>query len=119
MATLVHERCAACRRDSPHVTDAEIAELRPQIPGWELIERDGVPRLERAFRFADMAQAQLFARELAALADEQDHHPAIQQDAGVVKVGWWTHAIRGLHRNDFIMAAKTDTLAQQVVGRRL
>lgn len=117
MATLVNERCAACRRDSPHVTDAEIAELRPQIPAWALVERDGAPRLERAFRFADTAQAQLFARELAALADEQDHHPAIQQDAEVVHVAWWTHAIRGLHRNDFIMAAKTDTLALQGAGR--
>ena len=89
----------------------EIAELRPHIPGWELVERDSVPHLERAFRFPDFAGALAFTNRVGALAEEEGHHPALLTEWGRVTVTWWTHKIRGLHRNDFIMAAKTDRLA--------
>ena len=110
MAILVQERCVACRRDSPRVTEEEIAELKPQIPEWELAERDGVPRLERVFSFPDFAQALAFTNRVGAAAEEEGHHPALLTEWGRVTVSWWTHKIRGLHRNDFIMAAKTDSL---------
>ena len=51
MATLAKERCVACRKDSPRVTDAEIAELKPQVVAWDIVEHRGIPRLERTFRF--------------------------------------------------------------------
>ena len=60
MSTLSVERCVACRRDSPRVTAAEIAELRPQIPDWQLLERDGIARLERVFDFPTFADALAF-----------------------------------------------------------
>ena len=110
MATLTSERCVACRRDAPRVTDAEIAALKPQIPDWELIERDGIPRLERVFPFPDFARALAFTQRVGALAEQEGHHPALLTEWGRVTVTWWTHKIRGLHRNDFIMAAKTDRL---------
>lgn len=111
MTSLVHERCVACRKDAPHVTEAEIAELKPQIPAWSIIERDNILRLERAYRFKDFAQALAFTNKLGALAEDEGHHPAILTEYGRVTVTWWTHKIRGLHRNDFIMAAKTDMIA--------
>ncbi|HEX6123240.1 MAG TPA: 4a-hydroxytetrahydrobiopterin dehydratase, partial [Ktedonobacterales bacterium] len=49
-----------------------------------------------------------FTNAVGALAEEQGHHPALLTEWGRVTVAWWTHTIRGLHRNDFIMAAKTD-----------
>jgi len=104
------ERCVACRRDSPRVTEAEIAELKPEIPDWELVERDGIRRLERAFRFSDFVEALAFTDRVGALAQEEGHHPALLTEWGRVTVNWWTHKIHGLHRNDFIMAAKTDSL---------
>ncbi len=110
MTTLTQERCVACRRDSPPVTDAEIAELKPQIPDWNMLERDGVPRLERTFKFPDWAQALAFTNKVGQLAEQEGHHPVIITDWGKVTVAWWTHAIKNLHRNDFIMAAKTDQL---------
>lgn len=110
MTNLTNERCVACRSDSPQVTEAEIAELKPQIPDWNLIERDGIRRLERVFRFPDFAQALAFTNRVGQLAEEEGHHPAILTEWGRVTVTWWTHKIRGLHRNDFIMAAKTDAL---------
>jgi 4a-hydroxytetrahydrobiopterin dehydratase len=111
MAELISEKCTACRRDSPLVTDAERRELKPQIPEWTLMERDGIERLERAFRFANFAAALEFTNHVGALAEQEGHHPAILTEWGRVTVTLWTHKIRGLHRNDFIMAAKIDSLS--------
>jgi 4a-hydroxytetrahydrobiopterin dehydratase len=113
MMSLTQERCVACRKDSPRVTDEEITELKPKIPEWSLIERDGIPRLERIYRFRDFVQALDFTNKVGALAEEEGHHPAILTEYGRATVSWWTHKIKYLHRNDFIMAAKTD----QVYGQ--
>jgi 4a-hydroxytetrahydrobiopterin dehydratase len=113
MTNLRQERCVACRRDSPRVTNEEIAELKPQIPEWSLVERDGIPRLERTYRFNDFVQALDFTNKVGALAEEEGHHPMLVTEYGRVGVSWWTHKIKGLHRNDFIMAAKTDQIAAQ------
>ena len=70
MDELTKEKCTACRRDSPRVTEAEIGELRPQIPEWAFIEREGVSRLERVFRFSNFADAVAFTNRIAALAED-------------------------------------------------
>jgi 4a-hydroxytetrahydrobiopterin dehydratase len=111
MKTLSAERCVACRRDSPRVTEAEIAELGREVPDWQLVEREGITRLERLFPFPSFAAALAFTNRVGALAEEEGHHPALLTEWGRVTVTWWTHKIRGLHRNDFIMAAKTGALA--------
>ena len=103
-------RCVACRRDAPTVTDEELAELQPQVPEWDLVDVDGVKRLRRAFSFDDFAQALEFTNGVGRLAEAEGHHPALLTEWGRTTVSWWTHKIRGLHRNDFIMAAKTDGL---------
>jgi 4a-hydroxytetrahydrobiopterin dehydratase len=110
MGRLEDMKCVACRPDSPRVTEAEMAELHPQVPDWEVVSREDIPRLERAFKFKNFAQALDFTNRVGAIAEEEDHHPAILTEWGRVTVTWWTHVIRGLHRNDFIMAAKTDRL---------
>jgi len=107
---LDQERCVACRPDSPRLTPAELAALLPQIPDWEVAERAGVPRLRRVFRFPDFATALAFAQRVGELAEAEGHHPALLTEWGKVTVTWWTHAIRGLHRNDVVMAAKMDAL---------
>ena len=102
--------CVACRRDAPTVTDAEIAELHPQVSEWEIVELDGIKRLRRVFAFADFADALAFTRVVGEIAEAEGHHPALLTEWGRTTVTWWTHKIKGLHRNDFIMAAKTDDL---------
>jgi 4a-hydroxytetrahydrobiopterin dehydratase len=92
------------------MTAAEVDTLRAEIPAWSVVERDGVARLERVFRFGNFAEALAFTNRVGAIAETAGHHPAITTEWGRVTVGWWTHAIAGLHRNDFIMAAKTDGL---------
>lgn len=112
MKQLAAEKCEACRAGAPTVTDEEIAELHPQVPDWTIVERDGVRRLERVFRFPDFRSALAFTNRVGELAEAEGHHPALLTEWGRVTVTWWTHKIRGLHRNDFVMAAKTDRLAQ-------
>lgn len=110
MENLVQMQCVACRRDAPKVTEAEIAEFQPQVPQWDIIEKDQAPRLERQYQFDNFAAALAFTGKVGDLAEAEAHHPALLTEWGRVTVHWWTKKIRGLHRNDFIMAAKTDQL---------
>jgi len=115
--TLAREKCVACRADSPRVTDQEVAQLHPQVPDWELREVDGIKRLVRTFRFRNFAQALEFATRVGEAAEAEGHHPRLTVEWGRTTVEWWTHKIKGLHRNDFVMAAKTDQLYQQAQAR--
>ena len=110
MEELTQLKCTACRGGDPTLTDAEIADLQPQVPDWRVIEVNGIKRLERVFTFKDFVAALAFTNLVGDLAEEEGHHPAILTEWGRVTVSWWTHKIKGLHRNDFIMAAKTDEL---------
>jgi 4a-hydroxytetrahydrobiopterin dehydratase len=110
-AALTGMRCVACRKGEPTLSDAEIAAIHPQISEWEVLEIDGVKRLRRVFSFRDFAQALGFTDRVGALAEDEGHHPALLTEWGRTTVTWWTHKIGGLHRNDLIMAAKTDELS--------
>ncbi len=87
-------------------------DLTPQVPDWKIVERDNIRRLERAFRFKNFAEALSFTNRVGALAEAEGHHPAILTEWGQVTVTLWTHKIRGLHRNDFLLAAKIDLLSE-------
>ena len=113
MSLLTNEKCTACRRDSPQVTEAGIQELKPQVQEWSLVERESIQRLERVFRFENFAEALSFTNRVGVLAEGEGHHPAILTEWGRVSVTLWTHKIHSLHRNDFIMAAKIDLLATE------
>ncbi|MDF1779777.1 MAG: 4a-hydroxytetrahydrobiopterin dehydratase [Alcanivoracaceae bacterium] len=108
--TLVKETCEACRADAPTVNDDETQQLKAQIPDWKLVEEDGVQKLQRIFTFKNFAGALAFTNAVGELAESLDHHPALLTEWGSVTVTWWTHKIHGLHRNDFICAARTDAL---------
>ena len=103
-------KCVPCRGDDPALTEPEIAELRPQVPDWQILDPNGVKHLVREFKFKDFSQALGFTNQVGALAEQEDHHPSLLTEWGKVTVTWWTHKINGLHRNDFVMAAKTDRL---------
>lgn len=88
----------------------EIPELKAQIPKWAVIEIDGFKRIERKFKFKNFKEALEFTNRVGELAEAEDHHPALLTEWGSVTVTWWTHSVGGLHRNDFIMAARTDEI---------
>jgi 4a-hydroxytetrahydrobiopterin dehydratase len=111
MEPLARMTCVACRKETPRATADEIAELHREVPDWEIVELDGIKRLTRVFTVDDFAQALEFTNDVGRLAEEEGHHPALVTEWGRTTVSWWTHKIKGLHRNDFIMAAKTDRLS--------
>lgn len=113
MTELAQQQCEACKADAPKVSDAELAELMKALPDWSPVPRDGVLQLEREFIFKNFKLAWAFANQVAELAESEFHHPTITLEWGKVTVTWWTHAINGLHRNDFIMAARTDRLLSE------
>ena len=110
MINLAVGQCVACRGGEPTLTDEEIEDLLLHVIGWQVKEVDGVKRLERVFKLKNFVEAIAFTDKIAVIAEEQGHHPLIITEWGRVTVQWWTHKIKGLHRNDFIMAAKTDEI---------
>ena len=114
--SLTKQTCIPCSGKAPPASEAEVAELKPQIPDWEIISDRGKPRLQRVYRLKDFMTALTLTQRVGELAEQEGHHPTLLTEWGQVTVTWWTHAIDGLHRNDFIMAAKTDEIAQSLVG---
>jgi 4a-hydroxytetrahydrobiopterin dehydratase len=110
MSKLAKGECVPCRHGDPGLADSEIGELQAQVPEWKLIAVEGVKRLERSFKFKSYVDAMGFTTQVAMIAQAEDHHPRIVTEWGNVTVQWWTHAVGGLHMNDFIMAARTDEL---------
>ena len=109
-SSLAAEKCEACRADSPRVPADEAKQLLQEIPEWQIVEHDGVQRLQRVYKFKDFVSALNFTNTVGRIAEEAQHHPLITTEWGRVTVQWWTHSISGLHRNDFILAARTDRL---------
>lgn len=110
--------CQACSADAPKVSEEELAELIRQIPDWNIEVRDGIMQLEKVFRFKNFRHALAFTNAVGAIAEEEGHHPGLLTEWGKVTVTWWSHSIKGLHRNDFIMAARTDEVAATAEGRK-
>jgi len=108
MNNLAAGKCVACRAGEPRLTDAEIEDLLLHVHEWQVREVDGVKRLEKVFKFKNFVQALEFTNKVGAAAEAEGHHPLIITEWGRVTVQWWTHIIKGLHKNDFIMAAKSD-----------
>lgn len=115
MNELAQLHCRAVTSATPRLNEGDIAQYVTKLPGWQFYEKEGEPRLEKTFLFRDFNQALAFTNRVAGKANEEDHHPAILTEWGKVTVTWWTHKIKGLHQNDFIMAAKTDQLYQEAL----
>ena len=112
MNELSKQKCEVCRAGARLVSREDMNRLKPLVPEWEIIETNGISRLKRAYFFKNFKEALDFANQVGLIAEQENHHPAILTEWGRVTVEWWTHKIEGLHRNDFIMAAKTDALMQ-------
>jgi 4a-hydroxytetrahydrobiopterin dehydratase len=110
MATQLAEKvCTPCRGGIPPLSEAQVRELLPQAPHWEL--RDDARRIERTYRFGNFREAFAFVERAAALAEAEGHHPDISFGWGYATVSLQTKKIKGLHENDLIMAAKLDRIA--------
>ena len=108
MTELSEQGCEACRADAPLISEDELRRLLPAISNWQVVVVDDVKQLSREFSFKNFAQAMTFSNRVGDLAEAENHHPAILTEWGKVTITWWSHKIRGLHKNDLIMAARTD-----------
>ena len=108
--SLKESKCESCTIDAPLVTESQKIEFMSELNSWVINNIDGVDQLTKIFNFDNYLQALDFAKSVALLAEEEDHHPKIVLEWGKVEVSWWSHKIKGLHKNDFICASKTDNL---------
>ena len=109
MNDLSSQSCEACQIDAPKVPQDQIQILLSEINGWVLID-EPINKIQKVFSFKSYKDSVDFSNKVASLADDEDHHPQIVLEWGKVTVIWWSHKIGGLHKNDFICAAKTDKL---------
>ena len=112
MATLAEKTCTPCRGGIPPLTPQEAEGYRTQAPDWALL--DAATRIERTYRFGNFRKAFAFVAKAAELAEEEAHHPDIRFGWGYVTVSLQTKKVKGLHENDFIVAAKLDKMASGV-----
>ena len=114
MSFLHQKNCQVCRAGAPLATPEDVAAYLPQLPGWQINKITGVDRLEKVYLFKNFERGLQFTSQVGIIAERENHHPAILTEWGKVTVGWWTHKISGLHANDFIMAARTEVLFQNL-----
>jgi 4a-hydroxytetrahydrobiopterin dehydratase len=110
MSDLASEHCREYPPGTPALSDEEVAELHPQVPGWEL---DDGQALRREFEFDDFGGAFGLVARVGLLAEAESHHPEIELAWGRAGFRTWTHTASGLTRNDFIIAAKIDRIAER------
>jgi len=113
MSELAAASCEACKAGVPALSMEDAQTLLQEVPGWEIVTQEAAPVLVRRFRFKDFATALAFTNDVGAMAEQENHHPDLLTRWGEVEVSWYTHKIAGLHRNDFICAARTDVLAER------
>jgi 4a-hydroxytetrahydrobiopterin dehydratase len=110
MTELAAKTCVPCRGGVPPMARTEAERYLREAPGWAL--RDEDTRIERTFKLKNFKEALVLVNRIGALAEDEGHHPEITFGWGYVTVSLHTHKIKGLHENDFIMAAKINRLAE-------
>jgi 4a-hydroxytetrahydrobiopterin dehydratase len=108
--SLKESKCEACTIDAPLVSDSEAKVLLLELDGWVIENDSGINQLIKTYKFSNYVESLDFSNKVADLAESEDHHPKIVLEYGSVEVSWWSHKIKGLHKNDFICAAKTDLI---------
>ena len=108
--SLKESKCEACTIDAPLVSNSEAEALISELDGWIIERGSGIDQLVKTYKFSNYAESLDFSNKVADLAESEDHHPKIVLEYGRVEISWWSHKIKGLHKNDFICAAKTDLI---------
>ncbi len=108
MTELAEKSCVACKGGIPPLSRAEAERLRAQTPEWKLSVE--ATKIERTFKFKNFREALAFVNKIGEIAETEQHHPDITFGWGYATVALYTHKIKGLHENDFILAAKIDRI---------
>jgi 4a-hydroxytetrahydrobiopterin dehydratase len=105
---LTERRCERCEPGTPQLEAEAVEALGAQVPEWRVEESEGHPVLTRRFKLKGFMPGVELVNRIAAIAEEEGHHPDVCLGWGYVTVELWTHAAGGLTENDFILAAKVD-----------
>ena len=108
MTELAQKKCVACEGTEAPLNREEADILLKQLKGWTL--SGDVRWISKEFKFKNFKEALEFTDKVGAIAEREGHHPDIQLSWGKAVIELTTHAIKGLSENDFILAAKIDTL---------
>ena len=103
---LTEQKCEACRADMPAFSPEAARDMMREIPEWAIKDN----AIERVFQFKDFKEAMKFVNRVAEAANQEDHHPDIHIYYNKVHIVLFTHKIKGLSKNDFILAAKIDAI---------
>jgi len=106
----MQKTCSPCTSKTPQLNKIEISKRLKELPEYELLEANDIKRISKTYHFRNFKEALAFTNALSQIAEKENHHPQIILEWGRVQVVWWTHAIGGLHANDFVMAYKTEQL---------
>lgn len=110
----LHREELSSQKNAHPMTETEIQDMKKRVFAWDVFEgEENMPHLTRSFKFNDFANALLFTNKIGELAESESHHPRILLTWGKVKVEWWSHMLGGLHRNDFIMAARVNDIYER------
>jgi len=110
MNVLDAKTCEACKTGADAITEKEKLEYLPIIAKWEVVVEEGIEKITRLFTFKNFVEALAFTNKVGEVAESENHHPDITTRYGSVSIVIYTHKINGLHLNDFILAAKIDSL---------
>jgi 4a-hydroxytetrahydrobiopterin dehydratase len=106
---LVKKHCIPCEGGMPPLTNKEENKLIKEIKGW-VLDRKGIHKIKKSFLFKDFKEALKFVNKVGKIAEKEGHHPDIYIFYNKVDITLYTHAVKGLSENDFILAAKIDEM---------
>jgi 4a-hydroxytetrahydrobiopterin dehydratase len=107
MSELTNKTCTPCKGGVPPLKGERLAHLLKQLQGWSIVEEH---HLLKDYLFPDFEEALKFVNRVGQLAEREGHHPDMHLAWGKVGIEIWTHKVKGLTENDFILAAKIDAL---------
>ena len=111
MSKLSNKKCIPCRGDIPGFNITEIHKYLKMVDGWEVkSDENNIYYLIKEFKFNNFSRSQDFVNKVGKIAEKEGHHPDIWFGWGYAKIKIFTHAIKGLHESDFILAAKVDEI---------
>ena len=111
MTDLLDKKCVPCEGGVMPFDISEIHKYQKKVDGWEITKnKEEIFFLYKKFEFENFLKSQDFVNEVGKVSEKEGHHPDISFGWGYAEIKVTTHAIKGLSKNDFILAAKIDKI---------
>ena len=112
MSDLLNKKCVPCEGGVAPLDVSEIHKYQKSVDGWNILKnKKNIYFLEKKFVFKNFLESQNFINKVGEIAEKEGHHPDIWFGWGYAKIKIFTHAIKGLHESDFVLAAKVDRIS--------